>query len=110
MADALALVGLDELVAGLPEGLATVVGERGMRFSGGQRQRLMLAAAVLRDPELLVLDEATGALDAAAEAALWARLEAARAGRTTLVVTHRQALAREADHVVVLAGGRVVAR
>ena len=107
MWDALGVVGLDAVVRSWPDGLATRVGERGLRLSGGQRQRLALAAALLRDPELLILDEATGALDPASEEAVWAAIAARRQGRTTLLVTHRQAMAGRADHVLVLAEGRI---
>lgn len=107
MWEALEVVGLAELVRTWPEALATRVGERGLRLSGGQRQRLALAAALLRDPELLVLDEATGALDAPSEAAIWGAIAARRQGRTTILVTHRRELAARADHTITLIAGQV---
>ena len=107
--ESLAAVGLAEIVQAWPAGLATPIGERGLRLSGGQRQRLSLARAWLCDPDLLILDEATSALDMLAEAALWRNLRQWRAGRTTILVTHRQALAKQCDHVLHLAQGRVVA-
>jgi ABC-type multidrug transport system fused ATPase/permease subunit len=102
--------GLGGLVDRLPEGLATVVGERGMRLSGGERQRVSLARALLRDPPLLILDEATAALDPLTEDAVWHTLCARRdRGRgTTLVVTHRIGTAMRADHAIVLEAGRAV--
>ena len=96
MAEALALVGL----AGVT--LDAVVGERGGRLSGGQRQRLAIAGALVRDAELLLLDEATGALDPAAEAAIWQAIAERRRGRTTILVTHRPELAALADATVPL--------
>jgi ATP-binding cassette subfamily B protein len=110
-ADVLAAVhaaGLSELVARLPRGLATTVGERGRALSAGERQRLAIARAFLADPAVLVLDEATGALDPATEAQVVAGYEAVMRGRTTIVITHRLELARRADHVIVLRDGRVV--
>lgn len=97
-----------ELVAALPQGLDTPVGERGARLSGGERQRLALARAFLRAPSLLVLDEPTSALDAGSEAEVQAGLEELMAGRTTLVIAHRLSTVRKADLIVVLEAGRVV--
>lgn len=99
---------LDEVVADLPDGLATVVGEMGERLSGGQRQRLAVARALLRDAPVLVLDEATSHLDAASEARVLAGVREAGAGRTVIVVAHRLATIADADHIVVLDAGRVV--
>jgi ATP-binding cassette subfamily C protein CydC len=101
--------GLDELAAELPDGLNTVVGERGAALSGGQRQRVAIARALLRDPSVLVLDEPVSNLDAISEAALAETIAAARAGRTTLVIAHRLSTIRLADRVVFLARGRVAA-
>ncbi|WP_231724486.1 ABC transporter ATP-binding protein [Deinococcus actinosclerus] len=92
----------------LPEGLQTVVGERGVRLSGGQRQRLSIARTLLAQPSLLLLDEPTSAVDAESETQVVAALDELTRGRTALIVTHRPSLARTADRVIVLAGGRVV--
>lgn len=108
VAEALRAAGLEELVASMPERERTLVGERGRQLSAGERQRLALARAFLADPAVLVLDEATGALDPHSEAAVlagWARL---MRGRTTLLVTHRLDLARRAERIVVLERGRIV--
>ena len=100
--------GLTELLDRLPEGLRSVVGERGRALSAGERQRLAIARAFLADPAVLVLDEATGSLDPATEAQVVAGYEAVMRGRTTIVISHRLEIARRADHVLVLRGGRVV--
>lgn len=99
-----------EVVAALPEGLATVVGARGHRFSGGERQRLAIARTLLVNPPILVLDEATSALDTDTEREVQAALENLMAGRTTLTIAHRLSTVRDADEIVVLAGGRIVER
>ncbi|NYZ16458.1 ABC transporter ATP-binding protein [Azospirillum sp. RWY-5-1] len=98
-----------ELVRGLPHGLESVVGDRGARLSGGERQRITLARALLRRPRLLILDEATSALDAESERRVQAALERLRGTVTIVVIAHRAATVRMADHVVVLEGGRVAA-
>ncbi|HWL43663.1 MAG TPA: ABC transporter ATP-binding protein [Ilumatobacter sp.] len=100
--------GIHDHVAGLPDGYATVVGERGLTLSGGQRQRLAIARALLKDAPILVLDEATSAIDAAKEAEISAALDRLAAGRTTLVIAHRLNTVRNADRIVVLDRGRVV--
>jgi ATP-binding cassette subfamily B protein len=105
---ALCAAGLEELVASMPERGETVVGERGRQLSAGERQRLAIARAFLADPTVLVLDEATGALDPRSEEALLRGWERLMRGRTTLLVTHRLDLARRATRVVVLERGRVV--
>jgi subfamily B ATP-binding cassette protein MsbA len=97
----------DDFIAALPEGYATRVGDRGVRFSGGQRQRIALARAFVRDPDLLILDEATNALDNLAERMVRDALAAAATRRTVVVVAHRLASVEHADHVVVLDSGRV---
>ncbi len=100
----------DDFVRLLPEGYATQLGERGVRLSGGQRQRIAIARAMLRDPAILLLDEATSALDSESEAKVQAALAKLRTGRTTLVIAHRLATVRDADRIVVLDEGRVVAQ
>jgi len=99
---------IDEVIAALPEGYETPVGELGGRLSGGQRQRVAIARAVLRDPAVLLLDEATSALDPGTEAAINATLDRLAAGRMVVVVTHRLASARSADRIAVLDGGRLI--
>ena len=94
----------------LPDGYDTVVGERGFRFSGGERQRLAIARAVLRDPPILVLDEATSALDNQTEQAVHQAIEAASAGRTTVTIAHRLSTIRDADEIIVLDAGTIVER
>ena len=101
-------VGLDAFAATLPDGLATRVGERGRELSAGQRQRVAVARAFLADPRVLVLDEPTSSLDPASERALMEGYRAVMRGRTTILVSHRLALARRADRVVVLERGRIV--
>ena len=97
-----------DLVAGLPDGLDTVVGARGFRFSGGEQQRLAIARTILRNPPILVLDEATSALDNETEREVQAGLDRLASGRTTLTIAHRLSTIREADSIVVLDHGRVV--
>ncbi|MGY1777330.1 ABC transporter ATP-binding protein [Geodermatophilus sp. SYSU D00804] len=97
-----------DVIAALPDGYDTVVGARGHRFSGGEKQRLAIARTLLRDPRVLVLDEATSALDTATERAVQAALDEARRGRTTITIAHRLSTVRRADRIVVLEAGRVV--
>ncbi|WP_281248102.1 ABC transporter ATP-binding protein [Geodermatophilus nigrescens] len=97
-----------DVIAALPDGYDTVVGARGHRFSGGEKQRLAIARTLLRDPRVLVLDEATSALDTATERAVQAALDEARRGRTTITIAHRLSTVRHADRIVVLDAGRVV--
>jgi ATP-binding cassette subfamily B protein len=101
---------LDGVVAALPLGLETVVGERGHRFSGGERQRVAIARALLADPRVLVLDEATAHLDASSEAAVRDAIAELMRGRTTVVIAHRLSTVMAADDIVVLDAGRVVER
>jgi ABC-type multidrug transport system fused ATPase/permease subunit len=103
-----AQTGLHELIQRLPEGWNTQIGEGGVRLSGGQRRRVALARAILRDASVLLLDEPTSGLDAASEQAVIDALDRAAEGRTVLSVSHRLRLAARADRVVVLDGGRVV--
>ncbi len=97
-----------DFIQRLPDGYATPVGERGHRLSGGERQRLAIARALLRDPPLLILDEATAHLDAVAERLVQEALERLFADRTVLVIAHRLSTVRRADRIVVLDGGRIV--
>ena len=97
-----------EFIAELPDGYDTVVGERGLTLSGGQRQRIALARALLTDPRILVLDDATSAVDAQTEEAIHATLRALMAGRTTILIAHRRSTLRLADRIVVIDHGRVV--
>lgn len=99
---------LVEVVAALPEGLDTPIGENGMRLSGGQRQRVAIARAIYKDAPLLILDEATSALDNESERAVQAALDTLMAGRTTLVIAHRLSTVERADRIVVLEQGHIV--
>jgi ATP-binding cassette, subfamily B, bacterial len=94
----------------LPDGYDTVVGERGYRFSGGEKQRLAIARAVLRDPPVLVLDEATSALDTQTEQAVQEAIDAASEGRTTITIAHRLSTVRDADEIIVLDHGQIAER
>ncbi len=101
---------LGAFIRSLPEGMATRVGERGLKLSGGERQRVGLARALLANPRLLILDEATSALDSRTEAAIAKTLRKARAGRTLLVVAHRLSTIADADQILVLRQGRLIER
>jgi ATP-binding cassette subfamily B protein len=98
----------DGFIRALPEGYHTVVGERGLTLSGGQRQRIALARAILTDPRILILDDATSSIDAGTEEEIHATLRQVMAGRTTLLVAHRRSTLRLADRIVLVDGGRVV--
>jgi ATP-binding cassette subfamily C protein len=108
--DALGRARLAELIRSLPDGLDTVVGERGYRLSGGERQRLTIARLLLAQPRVVVLDEATAHLDSTSEAAVQEALGEALAGRTAVVIAHRLSTVRAADQILVLEAGRVVER
>ncbi|MFJ3499080.1 ABC transporter ATP-binding protein [Streptomyces sp. NPDC090135] len=97
-------------IASLPDGYDTLVGERGYRFSGGEKQRLAIARTILRDPPVLVLDEATSALDTRTEHAVQRAVDTLSAGRTTITIAHRLSTVRDADQIVVLEEGRIVER
>jgi ATP-binding cassette, subfamily B, bacterial len=101
---------IHDLIASLPDGYDTIVGERGYRFSGGEKQRMAIARTILRNPPVLVLDEATSSLDTQTEAAVQASLEALSEGRTTITIAHRLSTVRDADQIVVLDSGRIVER
>ena len=98
------------LVESLPDGLDTVVGDRGYRLSGGEKQRIAIARLLLKAPDIVVLDEATAHLDSESEVAVQEALRTALAGRTSIVIAHRLSTVREADQILVIAAGRIVER
>ncbi|MCU0838553.1 MAG: ABC transporter ATP-binding protein/permease [Rhodospirillales bacterium] len=104
------LARIDAFIASLPDGYETLVGERGLKLSGGEKQRVAIARTILKDPRILVFDEATSALDTHTEKEIQASLKEVSAGRTTLVVAHRLSTVVEADEILVLEGGRVLER
>ncbi len=108
--DALRRARLSDLVGSLPDGLATVVGERGYRLSGGERQRLTIARLLIARPRVVILDEATASLDSTSEAAVQAALSEALEGKTSVVIAHRLSTIRAADVILVVEGGRIAER
>jgi ATP-binding cassette subfamily B protein len=108
--DAARAAQIHHVIAALPDGYDTVVGERGYRFSGGEKQRIAIARTILRNPPILVLDEATSALDTQTERLVQEALERLEEGRTTIAIAHRLSTVRNADQIVVLDGGRPIER
>jgi ATP-binding cassette, subfamily B, bacterial len=108
--DAARAAQIHELISSLPAGYDTPVGERGYRFSGGEKQRIAIARTVLRNPPVLILDEATSALDTETEHAVQLALDDLSQGRTTIAIAHRLSTVRNADQILVLDGGRIVER
>jgi ATP-binding cassette, subfamily B, heavy metal transporter len=108
--EAARLARLDALILSLPEGFQTKVGERGLKLSGGEKQRVAIARTILKAPRILVFDEATSALDTQTERAIQASLKEVQAHRTTLIIAHRLSTIVDADEIVVLDEGRVAER
>src|SRR6201999_1168765 len=106
--DAARAAQIHDLIAGLPDGYDTIVGSRGHRFSGGEKERIAIARTLLRNPRVLVLDEATSALDTETERAVQDAFDRLAEGRTTITIAHRLSTVRHADQIVVLDHGRVV--
>lgn len=98
----------DEFIQNLPQGLETQIGENGVKLSGGQRQRIAIARALIRDPRVLILDEATSSLDTVSESLIQEALDRLVQNRTTFVVAHRLSTIRKADRIVVLENGKII--
>jgi ATP-binding cassette subfamily B protein len=101
---------IHDFIQSLPAGYETMVGERGLKLSGGEKQRVAIARALLKNPRILIFDEATSALDSRAEKAIQAELERIAQGRTTLVIAHRLSTVMDADEILVLNHGRIAER
>ncbi len=110
VAEAARAANAEGFITAFPDGYATLVGERGVKLSGGQRQRVAIARALLKDPRILILDEATSSLDSESEALVQAALERLMVGRTTFVIAHRLSTVKGADTLLVMDGGRIVQR
>jgi ATP-binding cassette subfamily B protein len=110
MREAARLAQIDGFVAGLPDGYGTMVGERGLKLSGGEKQRVAIARTIIKDPCILLFDEATSALDTATEQEIQANLRELARGRTTLMIAHRLSTVVDADEIIVLEAGRIVER
>ena len=108
--EAARIAGLSALIEDLPKGYQTWIGQQGLNLSGGQRQRIGIARAILRDPQLLILDEAMNAIDVTLEDSIRSALKARFARRTVLVITHRLESVRDADHIICIGEGRVLAQ
>jgi ATP-binding cassette subfamily B protein len=108
--DACRTANIHDFIAGLPDGYETVVGERGYRLSGGEKQRVAIARVVLKDPRVLILDEATSHLDSESEHLIQRALERVMVGRTSLVIAHRLSTILSADQILVIDEGRLVER
>jgi ATP-binding cassette subfamily B protein len=104
------LASIHDFIASLPQGYDTVVGERGLKLSGGEKQRVAIARTLLKNPAILILDEATSALDTKTEKAIQAELLEIARDRTSLIIAHRLSTVVEADEILVMEGGRIVER
>jgi ATP-binding cassette subfamily B protein len=104
------MANIDNFIRSLPDGYDAMVGERGLKLSGGEKQRVAIARALLKDPAIMLFDEATSALDTGTEKEIQANLKTASEGRTTLVIAHRLSTVIDADEILVLSGGRIVER